>query len=278
MRPLLGLLCALAVTFAAIGAARADVVRLKNGRILEGRIVRRTPKELHVQLATGDGIMIVPLTTVAVIESRSCASEELALRAAQVDPTDPVAVTELAAWASSHGLGEEAQDLNALAFGVRLEQRVAAARAARCARDFAATYLWARDLGASDDVLAWLVAQAQGICADDPEVQDAADRLAKDRAALAQRAAREDELRRRPHYLDPGKPHPLFTGTVAIAADAPAPDPGARGRALMIRLSGGRTHEAAHRAPRAQTTPVSTTSRPELEPQELPMPADHDLR
>src|SRR4051812_23195407 len=93
MRPLLGLLCALAVTFAAIGAARADVVRLKNGRILEGRIVRRTPKELHVQLATGDGIMIVPLTTVAVIESRSSASEELALRAAQVDPADPVAVT-----------------------------------------------------------------------------------------------------------------------------------------------------------------------------------------
>jgi hypothetical protein len=251
MRRTLGLLSLLAVGFAAAlvpGVALADVVRLKNGRTLEGRIVRRTPTNLHVQLATGDGVMIVPLSTVAVIESRSSAIDELAERAALVDPADPVSVQVLAAWASAHGLGEEAQDLNALAFGVRLDQRVAAARDARCARDYAETFQWARDLGASDDVLGWLVGQAQAICADDPEVQDAADRLAKDHAEAARRAAREEELRHRPHYVDPGKPRPLFSGNVSMRASTdPAPDPGARGRALIVRLVGSARPEVVKR-------------------------------
>ncbi|RMG06801.1 MAG: hypothetical protein D6731_24965 [Planctomycetota bacterium] len=172
MRCWVGSLCwILAVAFG--GAARADVVHLRNGRTLEGKIVGGTREELRLEVPGGS--IVLPREVVARIERRASPTEEYARRARRVDPGDPRALEALAFWAAGRGLGEQALQLRAHARGLRLERRVARARRSGRARDFLAVHTWARRAGCSEIVQAWLLEQA---LARDPANAAALDALA----------------------------------------------------------------------------------------------------
>jgi hypothetical protein len=233
------------VIAALAGAARADVLHLRNGRILEGRVIKRTDTAVHVRMPAG--VLVVPLSTIAAVDSRSTAEDELADAIGAIDLDDPRTVEELALWCSQRGLGEQASDLLALSRGVRLERVVAAARAEGTPWAFVDAYHWARTQGFDDLTLGWLVGQAEARGADDPAVVEARATLQRDAAALAEAEARAAERRSRPSYVDPARTHlpgdgDGFAGVrvsphSSTGRQAGDPDPGARGRALIDRLT-----------------------------------------
>src|SRR4051812_13469545 len=99
MRP--ALLATAAVLLVA-AAGRADVVHLKNGRVIEGTVIAETARDLR--LKTPEGIIVLPKVVVATIERCETPEVELGDRLAQTDLHDPAAVEALAVWASSRGL------------------------------------------------------------------------------------------------------------------------------------------------------------------------------
>jgi hypothetical protein len=183
------------------GLARADVVLLRNGRRIEGKVLARSERE--VRLKTASGVMVLPAAAVARVDLQMSAEEELGDRVHATDMTDPKAVEALALWASSRGLGAAARDLLALSRGLRLERLVAEAQRSGAPEDFVSVFHWARTNGGSDEVLDWLLAQARAIDPQAPAVLSATATLAADRAARAREEAHREELRRRPSYVDP---------------------------------------------------------------------------
>lgn len=97
----------LAVLLAATAAARADVVFLKHGAKLEGRIVERT--ESSVEINIGAGTMTLPMSTVDRIEEGRSSLDDYDDRVAALAPEDRDGWLELARWASSVGLGEQSR-------------------------------------------------------------------------------------------------------------------------------------------------------------------------
>ena len=87
-----------------IGAV-ADVVFLRHGGKLEGRIVQRS--ETSVEVDIGAGTMTFPMSSVARIEEGRSALDEFDERAAALDPYDPDGWLALARWAARAGLGTQ---------------------------------------------------------------------------------------------------------------------------------------------------------------------------
>lgn len=163
---------------AALGApARADVIHFANGRTIEGRVVERGQTDLTIEIPGGR--LVVPIEQVARVEARRAPQDDLADKTRRTDMGDPEAVTRLADWAASRGLGEEARQLEAHADGVRLEQQVAAARASDTAGAWLDVLAFAEAKGHGKVVLAWLAAQALKADPQDPEAVDARDRIAR---------------------------------------------------------------------------------------------------
>lgn len=214
--------------------AVADVVRLKNGRLMEGKVVKRTESGVH--LRTPVGILVLPLATVASIETAHTAQQEFAARLRLLDLDDPGAIDDLALWCSARGLGEHATDLLELSRGIRLERRVAAARAASSGRDFVDAFLWAREQGFDPVVQGWLVGQAEGINRDDPVVVNARATLQRDAESRARRQAKKEEVLRRPRYVDPMAPRGMANVGPRRATVQPAADPSESADLLIERL------------------------------------------
>lgn len=208
-------------------AARADVVHLKNGRVLEGKVVGRTERE--VRLRTASGLVVVPTAVVERVEAQDTPEAELGERAARVDMDDPGEIEALALWASSRGLGEQAQDLLALARGLRLERLVAQAQRRDDPAAFVSVFRWARTQEASDEVLDWLLAEARRrALPGDPEVAAAERQRREDLARRARDAARRDELLARPRYVDPDQARRLAAAGVGERQEAGDARRGAR--------------------------------------------------
>jgi hypothetical protein len=162
------------------------VIHLKNGRTMEGEITRKTADT--VQLRVRGGSMTFPMRVVARIEERARPQDAFAARMRRVDTTDPAALERLALWASSRGLGQESQNLNAQADGIRLQRRVDAVRGTRRAQDWVDVYRWAQHRRLSDEVRGWLLEQAEAIDADHQGLRIARRELAQ-AAEAAERAA-----------------------------------------------------------------------------------------
>jgi hypothetical protein len=88
-------------------ASWADVVFLKSGGKLEGRIIQQT--ETSVEVDVGAGSMTVPTSSVDRIEKGSSPLDEFDERAAALDPYDRDGWLQLARWASQAGLGTQSQ-------------------------------------------------------------------------------------------------------------------------------------------------------------------------
>lgn len=182
--------------------ALADVIHLKNGRTIEGRVLARTEKEVRIK--TAHGVMVLPMVTVERVQAQVTPEEELGDRAVDTDMNDPAAIEALALWASSRGLGDASRDLLALSRGLRLEQLVARAQRLDDPGAFLQAFHWGRTNEVSDEVLDWLLDQASARAgAGDPAVAAAYHSRREDLAARAREEARREELRRRPRYRDP---------------------------------------------------------------------------
>jgi len=181
----------LAAAALATGAvARADVVHLKNGRTMEGEVVRRTAEAIHLEVRGGK--MVLPAAMVERVEERMSPEQEFGARARRTDMSDPRAIDRLALWASSRGLGDRARNLTELARGLRLERKVEAARARGQAGAFVDVYYWAESQGLSPELRGWLLEQARAIDPADPAVRSVEQRRARRVAAERQEAARRE--------------------------------------------------------------------------------------
>lgn len=179
-------------------AARADVVHLHNGRTIEGEVVEHTTERVAIKLPAGK--ISFPTSQVERVERRRTAQQEFGERARRTDMTDPDAIDGLALWASARGLGEEAQALQVMASGLRLEERIEEVRGSQRGRDYVEVFHWARAEGCSDEVQDWLIGQARQFSPDDPQVLEAARIRADDLSERAAQAARRDELKNRPRF------------------------------------------------------------------------------
>lgn len=91
----------------ASAAARADVVFLKSGSKLEGRIVERT--EATVEIDIGAGSLTLPMSSVDRIEEGRSVLDEIDERAKALSPDDVDGWLELARFASREGLGAQSK-------------------------------------------------------------------------------------------------------------------------------------------------------------------------
>jgi hypothetical protein len=86
-------------------ASRADVVFLKHGAKLEGRIVERTDSSLRIDI--GAGTLTLPMSNVDRIEEGRTPLDDFDERAGELDASDRDGWLELAQWASDQGLGQQ---------------------------------------------------------------------------------------------------------------------------------------------------------------------------
>jgi hypothetical protein len=88
-------------------ATLADVVFLKSGSKMEGRIVERT--ETSVEIDIGAGSLTLPMSSVDRIEEGRSALDEIDERAQALSPDDVDGWLELARFASREGLGAQSK-------------------------------------------------------------------------------------------------------------------------------------------------------------------------
>jgi hypothetical protein len=90
------------------GPAAADVVRLRNGEILEGRA---TDLGESVQVVKGEDLVVLPWSEVEVIRREATAADEFRARRETLAAGDRKGTLSLALWARRQGLVEEARTL-----------------------------------------------------------------------------------------------------------------------------------------------------------------------
>lgn len=97
----------LVLLIGAPAASRADVVFLKSGSRLEGRIVERT--EASVEIDIGAGSLTMPMSSVERIEDGRSPLDDFDERAGALSADDLDSWLELAQWASRVGLGAQSR-------------------------------------------------------------------------------------------------------------------------------------------------------------------------
>ncbi|MGE0707189.1 MAG: hypothetical protein AB7N76_16750 [Planctomycetota bacterium] len=195
------LLCLPLLLSALCCAARADVVHLRNGRTIEGEVTKETAK--FAEVMTAGGKLKVPRGMIQKIERRESARAAFTKKRAELDMNDAKAVEELSRWASENGLGKESIDLAARARDLRLEAKVAAARAKDSAEGFIATFHWARRSGVGRSIQLWLLEEAHKRDKDHPELKTAFQQLKRDVEDEEERIKRTEEIMSRPRYVNP---------------------------------------------------------------------------
>lgn len=129
-RPLPAAALAALLLFALPPATRADVVTLRDGRVLEGRVVQRRAGVLAIVSPLGQ--IEVREAEVLNIRREPTADERYESRKASTDLDDPDALERLALWAREQGLSGRARDLEQRAAAIR-ERRAQARHEAELA-------------------------------------------------------------------------------------------------------------------------------------------------
>jgi len=97
-----------ALSFVAIGNARADLVYLTNGNVMEGRV---TEKDGKVIIETANGTIVLASERVERIEKKDSVLDEYDKRSAGIDPNAEGAAGKFAAlgnWCAANGLHNQA--------------------------------------------------------------------------------------------------------------------------------------------------------------------------
>ncbi|MBI4618000.1 MAG: hypothetical protein HY720_30610 [Planctomycetes bacterium] len=93
------------VLAAALSSAQADVIYLKSGGTLEGKVLSQTEEEVVIELA--HGMMAVPASNVLRIEKKPTPIDEYRERRAALDPSGAAACFDLARWCRAKNLNRE---------------------------------------------------------------------------------------------------------------------------------------------------------------------------
>jgi hypothetical protein len=88
----------------------ADIIHLKNGGQIEGRVIKETPTEVHIRTKFGS-VMKFPRDQVARIEKKVDVWDEYEKRRMQVKPTDADGLFAFHQWCKENGLKREAEAL-----------------------------------------------------------------------------------------------------------------------------------------------------------------------
>ena len=91
----------------AVSSIRADVVHLKSGGSVEGRVIERTASSVEIDI--GAGSITLSMESVVRIEEGRSPLDDYDERAARLDDNDLDGWLELARWASSEGLGTQSR-------------------------------------------------------------------------------------------------------------------------------------------------------------------------
>ena len=97
-------------------AALADEVYLKGGGQVTGQIVEQT--DIAVKVDVGAGVVTVPMSSVAHVQSGASPLQEYRTRAAAIAPGDAAGWRDLGHWAQSHALATQAREAYAKALAV----------------------------------------------------------------------------------------------------------------------------------------------------------------
>ena len=97
----------LALLVGAAAASQADVVFLKSGSKLEGRVVERS--ETSVEIDIGAGSLTLPMSSVDRIEEGRSPLDDFDERAGALSADDRDGWLQLARWASGEGLGAQSR-------------------------------------------------------------------------------------------------------------------------------------------------------------------------
>ncbi|MEK7468854.1 MAG: hypothetical protein AAB074_15885 [Planctomycetota bacterium] len=84
----------------------ADVIKLKDGRVLDGEIIQDDEKVLKIKVK--NGALTIDRKDVASIEKKSTPAQEYKERLARLDSKNAAAQAEMGVWAGSRGLAGEA--------------------------------------------------------------------------------------------------------------------------------------------------------------------------
>ncbi len=200
----------------AAGAASADVVRLRNGDILEGKAADLGES---VRVTTAEGTLELPWASVEVVDLERTAAEVLAEKRAAVPAGDAKALFAVGLWAERQGLFAEAREV----FGavVALDGDHAAAREA---------------LGEGRTAEGWKkgadLLRSRGFVLHDGRWMLAAEADAAKRAADASRKVTEEEKRAAGLLVSLADPNPRVRG---FAEEALASvDPALRRRLFLV--------------------------------------------
>jgi hypothetical protein len=195
-------LIASCLLLACAGVAQADLIILKHGGKISGTIVKQSKRTVTVRIR-GGGTMSLPRGTIKRVETRASAESKYSDRVMDVNFNDPNAIEQLALWASTHGLGDKAKELEAMAQGLRLEVMIDRAKKQRRAQAYVDIFYWARSVGLSDEVQNWVLAEARALDPDDVALKGAVQHRQRIAREEAKAAARLAEFNRRPRYRMP---------------------------------------------------------------------------
>lgn len=220
-------------TLACAGPAAADVLHLRNGGKLEGKVLKQGKHRIVIQLRAGK--MSVPRSRIKRVEKAMSAKREFGLRKEAVNAKSPVELDKLAEWASKRGLGKEARDLRAQALGIRLEKKVVRAKKKGTVQAYLDLYGWARGADASPEVQLYLIELAAAVRKNDPKVRRAFAQLERDLARQTAWLKKLEELAKRPQYVMPKSKKAKRAGGGSFGAMLSGPDK--KRRAMLQRLA-----------------------------------------
>jgi hypothetical protein len=202
-------LLTLVLALAGAGPVQADQIKLKNGRSLEGRILKEAAS--YVRIATKGGKVKIPRSMIKSVVKVESKRAEFVKRRAEIDAEDLEGLAKLAVWASKNGLGEEAKELNAQVRDQRLKGRVAKAKVSGKPGDFVRTFHWARRAGVGRTVQLYLLEQAKALDPAYPELRTAFNQMREELRQELERLKKLEEIMKRPHFINPLEP--TRTGT-----------------------------------------------------------------
>jgi hypothetical protein len=271
------------LSFASI--ARADTVRLRNGRTIENVQVSEEGKTLR--LTSDHGSILVPSSEVLEVVPRALRLEELADRR-RAAGDDPAALRALATWCAQSGFPREERDLLALARGIELDRDLEAIRSTAMPAPFVALARRMKRGGYSTSEREFVLRQALARDPESAEARRALQEVERDaqleRAVLARAADASGRAPRASIAPRAGRDRdPLLSQERARAERAEAEAQVARAEAEQARLRAQRP--AAYVAPRRRRHVVHYTwdpphpaRRPAVQLVRVAVPGPHDRR
>jgi len=185
-------------------AALADEVYLKGGGQVTGQIVEQT--DIAIKVDVGAGIVTVPASSVAHVETGSSPLHEYRDRAAAIAPGDAAAWRDLGHWAQTHALATQAREAYGKALGIDPNDAAANRGVGKVQLDgrWVSEEEAYRAQGYVEFERQWMMPAERDVILQERQAQNAADQQQFDQhmetLAASEKARAEEEARRKAEW------------------------------------------------------------------------------